>query len=375
MRYFLFIVTTLFSTLTLAQSNKEGNLFLLEGKVIGQDTGYVHLFYTNNIGKYMHDSCYLKSGTFKFTGTIDEPTNAVFEGNTKSKSVEDPNVTDIFIEPKKMHAVFEFNNFKHAKILASKSQNEWNIYTNGMDSLDGKWKTMLSNLNEARKNNDKAKVELIYDKEIPTYRLERYEIAKNFIKQYPNSFVSAYSLNYLSGRITLDSLKNLYISLSTYIQQSIDGKKVRDFITKSVVIDIDKQAPAFTQPDISGKQISLRNFAGKFVLLEFWASWCAPCREETPNLKKAYERFHNKGFEIVSISLDGSKQAWLEAIKKDAPTWIQLCDFKERNNEVANQYNIYSIPANFLIDPNGKIVAKDLRGTDLEKKLSELIKK
>lgn len=130
----------------------------------------------------------------------------------------------------------------------------------------------------------------------------------------------------------------------------------------------------FTQNDTLGNAVSLASFKGKYVLLDFWASWCGPCRAENPNVVKAYNKYKDKGFTILSVSLDqpGKHQAWMDAIHKDGLTWTHVSDLKFWDNEVAKQYGIRAIPQNFLIDPEGKIIAKDLRGDELTKTLSEL---
>ncbi len=135
--------------------------------------------------------------------------------------------------------------------------------------------------------------------------------------------------------------------------------------------------PDFTQNDPDGKPISLSNFRGKYLLIDFWASWCAPCRAENPNVVKAYAKYHEKGFEILGVSLDNERgrENWLNAIKKDGLAWTQVSDLKYWNNEVARKYGISSIPQNFLLDPTGKIVGKNLRGETLSKKLEEIFNK
>jgi peroxiredoxin len=141
------------------------------------------------------------------------------------------------------------------------------------------------------------------------------------------------------------------------------------------LVPVGAKAKDFTQNDVDGKPVSLAAFKGKYVLIDFWASWCMPCRAENPNVVKAYNTYKDKGFTVLGVSLDvnSQKNKWLEAIKKDGLTWTQLSDLKSPN-EVAKLYGVETIPQNFLVDPNGVVVAKNLRGDDLEKKLSEIFK-
>ncbi|MFL5808383.1 MAG: peroxiredoxin family protein, partial [Flavisolibacter sp.] len=162
-------------------------------------------------------------------------------------------------------------------------------------------------------------------------------------------------------------------SLDESIRGSQIGKSLSDYIAYSKVGAVGTEALEFTQNDVDGKPVSLSSFKGKYVLLDFWASWCRPCRAENPNVVKAYAKFKDKNFTVLGVSLDQQKDAWLKAISADRLTWNHVSDLQYWNNSVAQMYHIESIPGNFLIDPNGKIIAKDLHGEELQTKLCEVI--
>ncbi|WP_240348031.1 TlpA disulfide reductase family protein [Longitalea arenae] len=169
------------------------------------------------------------------------------------------------------------------------------------------------------------------------------------------------------------TLEKRYKLLSTAGQQGFYGKIIQEGIANSKIGAVGTDAIEFTQNDTTGKPVSLNSFRGKYVLVDFWASWCKPCRMENPNVVTAYNKFKSKNFTVLGVSLDKAREPWIQAIKDDGLAWTQVSDLKFWNNEVARKYKIESIPQNFLIDPKGKIVAKNLRGPDLEARLCELL--
>jgi peroxiredoxin len=159
------------------------------------------------------------------------------------------------------------------------------------------------------------------------------------------------------------------------LRLSYEGQTLYKLMNADKITAMGKPAPNFTQNDVNGKPVSLSDYKGKYVLVEFWASWCSPCRAESPNLIKQYAAYKDKGFEILGVSVDSDKAKWLEAIKKDGLTWTQVSDLKGWESEARKVYGISGVPANFLVDPQGKIVGAHLMGEKLNKKLEELLAK
>lgn len=197
----------------------------------------------------------------------------------------------------------------------------------------------------------------------------------SLVSKYPDSPVAAFYLyRYFTYQLSLDELKATRAKLSPALANSPYVVDLDGIIKQLENVQIGKTAPEFALPDTAGVSVSLSDFRGKYVLLDFWASWCPPCRKENPNVVKAYQDFKDKGFTIVGISLDNNKDKWLKAIADDELTWTHLSDLKYWDSEIPALYGVRGIPANVLLDPNGVILAKNITGENLHDTLRNVIK-
>lgn len=207
---------------------------------------------------------------------------------------------------------------------------------------------------------------------------EQKTFLKSFITQNPNSYLSLLALTSVAGPAPdVSEVEPLYDLLSPELKGTEQAIQIKGAMDGLKLTAIGAMAPDFIQNDVNGLPVRLSSFKGKYVLLDFWASWCGPCRQENPNVVRTYNKYKNKNFTILGVSLDreSGKAAWLAAIKSDGLAWTQVSDLKYWNNLAATVYGVQSIPQNFLIDPTGKIIAKGLRGDDLDNKLGELLGK
>jgi len=361
MNYFK-TLTILFSIL-LSTFSSFAQTFTITGTVEGlKDRTWIYLRNARPDKKL--DSVKVTNGKFRLSGKMDEKIIRVYLHTEKYTDY-----ISFWLEENPLNIRLKSGEFKKAIITGSKTELEDKLLSKVKARIE-KQEDSLSNLLEAQK--DKLLKTDLQNK-LKSVRKKGKEIELDYVKSNPNSLISANLLEVYASDWDKEKISQLYQNLSSEMKNTSYGKNIKDFLTLNKEIKIGGQFADFSQANTNGKMIKLSDIKAKYILLEFWGSWCGPCREENPNLVKTHATYKNKGFEILGVAADNNKEQWLKAIKEDKLPWENVCDLKGDKNVAALIYGINAYPTNFLIDEKGIIIAKNLRGENLAKKLAELL--
>jgi len=360
---YLIVVTSLF-----AACSSEPH-YVIKGKIDGSDN-VKFLLTKREAGIYVtFDSATSKKGNFKMTGNIEYPDLVqLIDENSGSR-------TSFYLENSRITITGKLDSLYKARIAGSKTQDEYRYIIDTQKPLSEKYSDLYIEYQTASQLRDTAKAALLA-KEIESVMQERTELQKDFIKNNPASYLAPTILYSLSPDMDAEEIETAINAMDTNVAKIPLVKEMKDKITRMKAVSIGQKAPDFTLSDPDGNPVALSSKTGsKLLLIDFWAAWCNPCRQENPNIVKVYKEFHKKGFDVFGVSLDSNKEAWINAVANDKLPWTQVSDLEQYESSVAKLYAVESIPSNFLLDETGTIIARNVRGNDLYNKVIEVLGK
>jgi alkyl hydroperoxide reductase subunit AhpC len=349
--------------------DKKSQQFTLNGDIASQDTGIIILQYFSDT-ILVTDTAQLRKGRFWFTGKVPEPTYASLYGRNYSE------LARIYIEAHKMNISIIRDKPMGSKMTGSKTQAEFDVLNKLEEPIYARLselKSLVSSVNDSIKNAPDGPHKLLLEKKAEEISDKWYKtqdelspIRLKFVLENPKSFVTLDYLSMLESRevISLDSLKSIFNGLDSTLRKSHRARYIIDDIRKKENIMIGNQAPDFKSTALNNQIVTLSQFRGKsIVILDFWASWCVPCRKSIPHLKTVYKKYHSKGLDVIAVSVDENRKAWIDAVKQESTELWYNIPIAENwpkgpwtNNDIFQNYNYTAIPEQFIIDRNGKII-------------------
>jgi len=362
----------------LSCNNLKDNEFLITGTAEGVENGKkVFIETQTEAGFIAKDTAVIQNGKFELKGIIKE----IDLGFVR---IEDENINlPLILEEGKITITIKTDSIQNSSIGGTDNNEKLQSFNDESKVIAGKRvkfeKANIDRITAAKKANDTATVNKIM-KEYIKFQEDLNKVSLNFIKNNPDAYLSVLLIeNFLTRKyLPLEEIKGYFNKLDKSLLDTKSAKYIKKIMDEMAVatttkVEVGSKAPNFVAKNPEGKAISLKESLGKVTIIDFWASWCSPCRAENPNVVALYKELHAKGLNIIGVSLDKDGAKWKEAIAKDGLVWPQISNLKYWDEPIAKQYKVESIPATFILDATGTVVAKDLRGAELKAKVIELL--
>ncbi len=347
-------------------TSRKGDEYIIKGTLTGSNLPEKVFLQTSKDGRFeVLDTADVVEGKFRFEGKIGNP-------DMFYVALDENRFASFFNEAASINIELHSDSLMNPKVNGSESDKQYREYLRMVERQRSVEIGLYTAYNEAARQNDTVTLQKL-EKDIEANDLAQKEEIITYIKDNNASFVTPYVALRHAYLFELEDMETIYAAFDKKIT---DAKYAVMFNERIVILQnvaIGKTAPDFTMNDVEGRPVSLSQFRGKYVLVDFWAAWCGPCRAENPNVVEAYNKFKDAGFDVLGVSLDRSKEDWMQAIAKDNLTWTHVSDLQYWQNAAAKLYGVNSIPANVLLDKDGVIIARNLRGEDLHKKLAEVL--
>ncbi|QLG46991.1 TlpA disulfide reductase family protein [Costertonia aggregata] len=365
------IIASVIVVLTLVACNSNPDGFTINATITGEleDGTKVYLKKPDESGQPMDlDTTTVEKGRFSFNGTADVPEmQYVFIDKVEG-------YIPVIIEKGNIEITAQKDSLAFAKREGSLQNEVFDDYMGDSRELSQKAMTINDDMRKANASGNKDVMKSLQE-EYSELQEEFKNFEIDYIKNHPDALISVLLVNKAlrSKALPEEEVSELYDGLSEEMKQTAVAKEVNEILTKNKATNIGAKAPNFTAPTPSGEEIALNEVMGKATIIDFWAAWCKPCRAENPNIVNIYNKYHEKGLNIIGVSLDRTAEAWKKAIEEDGLEWNHVSHVEYFNDPIAKLYNVQAIPAAFILDENGVIVAKNLRGQELEGKIAEML--